>query len=266
MVRATTGLTLLEYERELFCGVSARGHPTGSVCTGRKVVVRGRFGRRRWERHHEIVSEAILRRINDPRVSPLTTVTRVQLSGDLFIATVYLSVSGEAAVERRTMTAMRHAAGFIRGMVAHEIGLRQCPELRFEVDETLKKVKQTMQLLDENRRNKPTSSRRRTRNGTDSGVAGPAGGRLEELRRRKTARLRRGCALCQARVGPDPAILEPGDPIRRLAIAVLGWNGDAEPIAIDRLFRPGLERSPRVRTEQVYRAIGDRVLPPLPAD
>ena len=104
---------------------------------------------------HEIVSEAILRRINDPRVSPLTTVTRVQLSGDLLIATVYLAVSGEAAVERRTMTAMRHAAGFIRGMVAHEIGLRQCPELRFEVDETLKKVKQTMQLLDENRRNKP---------------------------------------------------------------------------------------------------------------
>ena len=101
---------------------------------------------------HEIVSEAILRRINDPRVSPLTTVTRVQISGDLTIATVYLAVCDDPAVERRTITALRHAGGFIQRMVAKELDMRQCPELRFETDEQLKKVKHTLQLLDENRR------------------------------------------------------------------------------------------------------------------
>lgn len=104
---------------------------------------------------HEIVSEAILRRINDPRVSPLTTVTRVQVSGDLMIATVYLSIIDDPAVERRTITALRHAGGFIQRMVAKGLDMRQCPELRFEVDEQLKKVKHTLQLLNENRRNLP---------------------------------------------------------------------------------------------------------------
>ena len=104
---------------------------------------------------HEIVSEAILRRINDPRVSPLTTVTRVQISGDLTIATVYLSILDDPAVERRTITALRHAGGFIQRMVAKGLDMRQCPELRFEVDEHLKKVKHTLQLLNENRRNLP---------------------------------------------------------------------------------------------------------------
>ncbi|MEK7732288.1 MAG: 30S ribosome-binding factor RbfA [Planctomycetota bacterium] len=104
---------------------------------------------------HEIVSEAILQRINDPRVSPLTTVTRVQISGDLTIATVYLSVLDDPAVERRTITALRHAGGFIQRMVAKGLDMRQCPELRFEVDEQLKKVKHTLQLLNENRRNLP---------------------------------------------------------------------------------------------------------------
>ena len=104
---------------------------------------------------HEIVSEAILRRINDPRVSPLTTVTRVQISGDLTIATVYLSILEDPAVERRTITALRHAGGFIQRMVAKGLDMRQCPELRFEVDEHLKKVKHTLQLLSENRRNLP---------------------------------------------------------------------------------------------------------------
>jgi ribosome-binding factor A len=104
---------------------------------------------------HEIVSEAILQRINDPRVSPLTTVTRVEISGDLTIATVYFSVCDDPAVERRTITALRHAGGFIQRMVAKGLDMRQCPELRFEVDEHLKRVKHTLQLLNENRRNLP---------------------------------------------------------------------------------------------------------------
>ncbi len=107
---------------------------------------------------HEIVGEAIQRRINDPRVSPMTTVTRVTISGDLTIATVYFSILDEPAVERRTITALRHAGGFIQRMVAKGLDIRQCPELRFEVDEQLKKVKHTMRLLDENRRNLPDLS------------------------------------------------------------------------------------------------------------
>jgi ribosome-binding factor A len=103
----------------------------------------------------EIVSEAIVRRISDPRVSPLTTITRVKVSGDLLVATVFLTVSGDEAAERRTVEAMRHATGYVRQMLAQELGMRQCPELRFEADESLKKIKQTLGLLAENRRTRP---------------------------------------------------------------------------------------------------------------
>lgn len=104
---------------------------------------------------HHVVSEAIVHRLNDPRVAPMTTVTRVELSRDLLIARVYLSVQGGNKVEGLTLTAMQHAAGYIQRMVAGELSIRQCPELRFEIDGVAKGVRRTMELLAENRRNDP---------------------------------------------------------------------------------------------------------------
>lgn len=104
---------------------------------------------------HEIVSDAITRKINDPRLAPLTTVSRVIVSGDLMVATVYLTVVGGETLERRSLAAMQHAKGFVQHLVAQNIDLRQCPEIRFELDEVAKKVRETMLILDENRRREP---------------------------------------------------------------------------------------------------------------
>ena len=103
----------------------------------------------------QIVSEAIVHRLHDPRVAPLTTVTRVEMTGDLLIARVFLSVPGDDAAERRTIAAMRHAAGYIQRMVAGELSIRQCPELRFEIDRAVKGVRRTMELLEDIRRREP---------------------------------------------------------------------------------------------------------------
>ena len=103
----------------------------------------------------EIVSDTIARRLHDPRIVPLTTVTRVEMSGDLLISRVYLSVQGGDAAEKKTIAGLRHAAGYIQRIVARELSVRQCPELRFEIDETVKGVRKTMQLLQENRREHP---------------------------------------------------------------------------------------------------------------
>ncbi len=102
-----------------------------------------------------VVSEAIAQRIQDPRVAPLTTVTRVEMTGDLLVAKVYLSVQGAEAAERCTLAALQHAAGFIQRMVAAELPIRHCPELRFQIDEAVKGTRRTMELLAENRRNEP---------------------------------------------------------------------------------------------------------------
>lgn len=106
---------------------------------------------------HQIVGEAIAHRLNDPRVAPLTTVTRVAMTGDLLVARVYLSIPGNEATERLTLTAVRHASGYIQRMVARELPIRQCPELRFEIDAAVKGVRRTLELLAENRRREPES-------------------------------------------------------------------------------------------------------------
>lgn len=103
----------------------------------------------------EIVTSAIARKINDPRVSPMTTVTRVKVSGDLLIATVYLTVPGDEKSERKSVQGMQHAAPFVQRMLAQELGMRLCPELRFEADDELKRVQHTLGLINENRRTRP---------------------------------------------------------------------------------------------------------------
>ena len=104
---------------------------------------------------HEIVSDALARRINDPRLAPLTTISRVAVSRDLSVATIYLTVIGDATVERRTVAALHNATGFVRRLVAEQLEVRQCPEIRFQIDESAKRIRETMRLLDENRRREP---------------------------------------------------------------------------------------------------------------
>ena len=104
----------------------------------------------------QIVSEAIVHQLNDPRIAPMTTVTRVEMTKDLLVAKVFLSFpEDDPAVEQLTLRAMGHAGGFLQRLVAQGLSLRQCPELRFQMDEQLKKTKRMMALLAENRRREP---------------------------------------------------------------------------------------------------------------
>jgi len=95
-----------------------------------------------------IAADAILNRLNDPRISPMTSVTRVEMSGDLQIAKLYISVLGSDADRRRTMRALEHAVGHIQRIVAKRLTTRHCPELRFEVDDSLKRAAETMRIID----------------------------------------------------------------------------------------------------------------------
>lgn len=100
----------------------------------------------------EIVSETIARKMNDPRMEPLTTITRVEMSHDLLIARIFLSVPGGPAAEKRTIAAVQHASKFVQRQVAREINIRQCPEIRFELDLGIKLAKATLDLIEENRK------------------------------------------------------------------------------------------------------------------
>ena len=99
-----------------------------------------------------IVSETITYDLHDPRVVSLTTVTRVEMSPDLLEARVYLSIMGSEVDERTTLAGVQSAGGFIQRRVARAVQLRNCPHLTFQIDEGAKVARETLRILDENRR------------------------------------------------------------------------------------------------------------------
>jgi ribosome-binding factor A len=95
-----------------------------------------------------ILAEAIQNRLNDPRIEPLTSITRVDVSADLSVAHVYVSVMAEGERRKLSVEALRHAAGRLRSLVAREVTLRQTPQLDFRLDESVQRSFETVQQLD----------------------------------------------------------------------------------------------------------------------
>lgn len=96
-----------------------------------------------------IVSEAISHQLNDPRVSPMASVTRVEISGDLQIAKVFVSVLGSEGETRKTLEGLGHAAGHIQRLLSKRLHTRHCPEVRFLTDMSVKGSAQTVQIIEE---------------------------------------------------------------------------------------------------------------------
>jgi ribosome-binding factor A len=75
----------------------------------------------------------IQRKLRDPRIG-FVTVTRVELTTDLHLATVYFSVLGDESQRVRSGEALHQAAGFLRHELRKNLQLRFVPELRFRFD------------------------------------------------------------------------------------------------------------------------------------
>ena len=67
----------------------------------------------------------IIRSLSDPEVSPMTTVTRVEITPDLKFGKVYISVIGSEEDLDETMAGIKRAAGYIR---REQIGRASCRE------------------------------------------------------------------------------------------------------------------------------------------
>jgi len=96
-----------------------------------------------------IVARAIQRRLNDPRIEKLTSITRVEVSADLSVARVYVSVLAPEARQKLCVQALRSAAGRLRGLVAEQVVLRQVPRLDFILDDSVQRAFRTVQAIDQ---------------------------------------------------------------------------------------------------------------------
>ena len=95
------------------------------------------------------VSEIIRGEVKDPRVAPMTSVTDAEVTMDLKYATIYVSVLGDDEQSKKTLLGLKSSSGFIRKELARRLNLRNTPELRFVLDESLAYGMKMDKLIDE---------------------------------------------------------------------------------------------------------------------
>lgn len=83
------------------------------------------------------LSRIISREIKDPRISPMTTVVAVEVAPDLKTCKAYISVLGLEEEQESTVEGLRSAHGYIKRELARSINLRNTPDIRFILDQSI---------------------------------------------------------------------------------------------------------------------------------
>lgn len=87
--------------------------------------------------------------IKDPRVSPLTSVVACEVAPDLKTCKAWISVYGDEGAVEATLKGLTSAEGFIRREIARRINLRNTPEIKFIVDESIAYGVRMSKLIDD---------------------------------------------------------------------------------------------------------------------
>lgn len=83
------------------------------------------------------LSNIIRGEIKDPRIAPMTSVVAVEVAPDLKTCKAYISVLGDEEAQKNTLIGLRNAEGYIRTKLAKSINLRNTPEIRFILDQSI---------------------------------------------------------------------------------------------------------------------------------
>jgi len=75
--------------------------------------------------------------IKDPRVAPMTSVVAVEVAPDLKTCKAYISVLGDQEAQLNTVKGLQSAEGYIRRELAHTLNMRNTPEVKFVLDQSI---------------------------------------------------------------------------------------------------------------------------------
>ena len=95
------------------------------------------------------LSRIISREIKDPRIAPMTSVVSVEVAPDLKTCKAYISVLGDKEAQESTLEGLRSAHGYIRRELARSINLRNTPDVRFILDQSIEYGVNMSKLIDE---------------------------------------------------------------------------------------------------------------------
>jgi ribosome-binding factor A len=93
------------------------------------------------------IARMVASELKDPRLG-FVTVTRVELTGDLRYARVYVGALGEDA-GGESLAVLRRAAGFVRREIGRRLRVRFSPEIDFRYDRGLEATDRVARALAE---------------------------------------------------------------------------------------------------------------------
>src|SRR5579885_2087136 len=92
------------------------------------------------------LSSLLRTRVKDPRVG-FASITRVEVSGDLRHAKVFVSVMGSPEEREATMQGLKNATGFLRHELATRLVIRFMPEIVFKLDKSIEEGSRILELI-----------------------------------------------------------------------------------------------------------------------
>jgi hypothetical protein len=95
------------------------------------------------------LSNIIRSEIKDPRINPMTSVVSVEVAPDLKTCKAYISVLGDEKSQQDTIAGLKSAEGYIRRELARTVNLRNTPEIKFILDQSIEYGINMSKLIDE---------------------------------------------------------------------------------------------------------------------
>ena len=96
----------------------------------------------------EVVSMAIIAELKDPRISDVT-VTLVEVSPDMRLAKVNVSVMGDETKQKLCLRGLQNSAGYLQQKIGKRVDTRYTPRIEFVLDEGLKHSMLVTKILEE---------------------------------------------------------------------------------------------------------------------
>lgn len=90
---------------------------------------------------------SLIRDLKDPRISSLLSIVKVDVSGDLSYAKVYVSAIEGMEKTNESVTGLKSAAGFLRRELGSRLSIRKTPELRFVADDSIEQSAKISKII-----------------------------------------------------------------------------------------------------------------------
>jgi len=95
----------------------------------------------------QLALSEMFRELKDPRISQLLSIVKLNVSGDLSYATVYVSAIEGRETTENSVKGLKSAAGYLRRELGRRLSLRKVPELRFIVDDSIERSANIQKII-----------------------------------------------------------------------------------------------------------------------